>query len=67
MERNGKKMNGKNMDGKKWQKMNGKKYGWQKIAKKLMEKKYVWQKIPEFESSPVKICWGPMTPVKIWA
>ena len=25
------------------------------------------QKIPEFESSPVKNYWGPMTPVKIWA
>ena len=59
----------KNMDGKKWQKN-----GWQKIwmAKNMDGKKYLSmnhprQKIPEFESSPVKNCWGPMTPVKIWA
>ena len=52
-------------------------YGWQKIwmaknGKKMDGKKYLSmnhprQKIPEFESSPVKNCWGPMTPVKIWA
>ena len=47
--------------------MDGKKYGWQKTAKKWMAKnmdgkngkkmdgkKYGWQKIPEYESSPAK-------------
>ena len=44
-------------------------YRWEKNmnGKKMDGKKYGWQKIPEFESSPVKNCWGPMTPVKIWA
>ena len=53
-----KKWMAKNMDGTKWQKMDGKKY---------LSMNHPRQKIPEFESSPVKNCWGPMTPVKIWA
>ena len=36
-------------------------------GKKYLSMNHPRQKIPEFESSPVKNCWGPMTPVKIWA
>ena len=38
-----------------------------KNGKKVDGKKYGWQKIPEYESSLVKNCWGSMTPLKNWA
>jgi len=56
------------MDGKKWQKKwMAKKNEWQKMAKNGMAKNMDGKKIPEYESSPVKNCWVPMTPVKNWA